>query len=54
MIKKHKLKVIIIALGIFFMKSVKYYSMDDVPQTNHTLQDEVSEFSIIVENILEN
>ena len=50
MIKKHKLKVIIFVIGMFIMKSIKYYSNDDVTLNNHTFQEDVLELG---NNILE-
>jgi len=51
MIKKHKVKVILFAIGMFILKSYKYYNHDDtIESSNHTLQEELLELG---ENILE-
>lgn len=50
MIKKHKLKVIVFVIGLFVMKSIKFYSNDDVAYKNHTFQEDVIELTT---NILE-
>lgn len=43
MIKKHRIKVILLAISIFFLKSFNYYSSNDNLHQNQTLQEELSE-----------
>lgn len=50
MIKKHRVKVIILAVSIFLMRSFKYYTSNDILHQNQTLQDELLELG---QNILE-
>ena len=56
MLKKHKLKIMFLALASFLLKSLNYYTSEESPlldgdtseshtHVNHTIQEELNEFN---------